>query len=151
MKNVYTVIFCLFGFFIALTANGRDDQKRNIRLIFAEIASGHSGQIESAEVKAGELYDYTPCFQYVKPLVSPVNLAIANRSPSPATTLRKHTPQPKAQMGWPPRTRMRDLTFWLQLAITAMIVMQVDLSIPWMFWMGTIFCIPAHSEIQMSA
>ncbi|MEZ5055751.1 MAG: CapA family protein [Saprospiraceae bacterium] len=78
MKNVYTVIFCLFGFFIALTANGQDDQKRSIRLIFAGDVMGHSGQIVSAEVKTGELYDYTPCFQYVKPLVSDADLAIAN-------------------------------------------------------------------------
>jgi poly-gamma-glutamate synthesis protein (capsule biosynthesis protein) len=78
LKNVYSLVFYLLGIFSAFTANGQDDQKRSIRLIFAGDVMGHSGQIESAEIKSGELYDYTPCFQFVKPLVTDADLAIAN-------------------------------------------------------------------------
>lgn len=51
---------------------------REITLLFAGDVMGHTEQIKSAEVKANELYDYTPCFEYVKPIVSKADIAIAN-------------------------------------------------------------------------
>jgi poly-gamma-glutamate synthesis protein (capsule biosynthesis protein) len=55
---------------------GRTSQ--SIRLLFAGDVMGHGAQIKSAEVVADKLYDYSPCFEYVKPLLDEADLAIAN-------------------------------------------------------------------------
>jgi poly-gamma-glutamate synthesis protein (capsule biosynthesis protein) len=49
-----------------------------LRLLFAGDVMGHAPQITSAEVIKDKKYDYEPCFQYVKPIVSEADLAIAN-------------------------------------------------------------------------
>lgn len=49
-----------------------------LRLLFAGDIMGHAPQITSAEVIKDKKYDYEPCFQYVKPIVSEADLAIAN-------------------------------------------------------------------------
>ncbi len=47
-------------------------------LLFAGDVMGHAPQIASAQLIKDKKYDYEPCFQYVKPIVSQADLAIAN-------------------------------------------------------------------------
>lgn len=49
-----------------------------LRLLFAGDVMGHAPQITSAQLVKDKKYDYEPCFQYVKPIVSAADLAIAN-------------------------------------------------------------------------
>lgn len=49
-----------------------------LRLLFAGDVMGHAPQIASAQLVKDKKYDYDPCFQYVKPIVSKADLAIAN-------------------------------------------------------------------------
>jgi poly-gamma-glutamate capsule biosynthesis protein CapA/YwtB (metallophosphatase superfamily) len=53
-------------------------QTDTLRLLFTGDIMGHTPQIKSAEVVAGKKYDYTPCFQYVRPLVERADIAIGN-------------------------------------------------------------------------
>lgn len=67
-------LFCaLLGFCSVLYA-----QTDTLRLLFAGDIMGHAPQIKSAEVVPGKKWDYTPCFQYIKPLIERADLAIGN-------------------------------------------------------------------------
>jgi hypothetical protein len=55
-----------------------DAQTDTLRLIFAGDIMGHTPQISSAEKIKNKEYDYTPCFQYVKPLLEQADIAIGN-------------------------------------------------------------------------
>jgi poly-gamma-glutamate capsule biosynthesis protein CapA/YwtB (metallophosphatase superfamily) len=65
-----TLFFALF----ALTTQAQTD---TLRLIFTGDIMGHGTQIESAKVAPGQ-YDYTPCFQFVKPYLSAADMAVGN-------------------------------------------------------------------------
>ncbi len=67
-------VAALFLFF-SLALHGQTD---TLRLIFAGDIMGHAPQIKSAEVVPGKKYDYTPCFQFVKPILERADLAIGN-------------------------------------------------------------------------
>lgn len=54
------------------------EQTREIKLLFAGDVMGHDGQIEAATIVENELYDYTPCFRFVKEQVSKADIAVAN-------------------------------------------------------------------------
>lgn len=49
-----------------------------IKMIFAGDIMGHGPQIESAAVEPNKLYDYSPCFRFVKPILEQADLAIGN-------------------------------------------------------------------------
>jgi len=51
---------------------------RRLKLIFAGDIMGHETQIRAAEVEKDKLYDYTPCFEYVAPILKQADLAIGN-------------------------------------------------------------------------
>lgn len=53
-------------------------QTDTLHLIFAGDIMGHSPQIISAEKVKNKEYNYTPCFQYVKPFLERADLAIGN-------------------------------------------------------------------------
>lgn len=55
-----------------------DGQTDTLRLLFTGDIMGHIPQINSAEVVHNKKYNYTPCFQYVKPLLEQADLAIGN-------------------------------------------------------------------------
>jgi poly-gamma-glutamate capsule biosynthesis protein CapA/YwtB (metallophosphatase superfamily) len=65
-------------FFIAFANANGQGQVRQIKLLFAGDVMGHDGQIKAATIEENELYDYTPCFQFVKDQVSNADIAIAN-------------------------------------------------------------------------
>ncbi len=74
MKRLLLFLITIF-FFFHLAAQ---DNERQITLSFVGDIMGHGPQIESAEVIKNEKYDYTPCFKYVKPIISEADLAIGN-------------------------------------------------------------------------
>lgn len=49
-----------------------------LKLLFVGDIMGHDSQIESATIKKDSFYDYSPCFQYVEPLLRGADLAIGN-------------------------------------------------------------------------
>ena len=53
------------------------DEPQTLRLMFAGDIMSQLSQIESAEIGGGQ-YDYTPCFQYVKPILETADVAIGN-------------------------------------------------------------------------
>lgn len=69
----------ILGLFLLVSAvlSGQDSLNR-IRLIFVGDIMGHGPQIEAAMVEKDKLYDYTPCFEYVAPLLREYDLAIGN-------------------------------------------------------------------------
>lgn len=52
--------------------------KTRLSILFAGDIMGHDSQIVSAYSPATKRYDYTSCYQYVKPYIQSVDLAIAN-------------------------------------------------------------------------
>ncbi|MFM7400007.1 MAG: CapA family protein [Bacteroidota bacterium] len=73
---LYPVLLLAFlAPFAPATAQIKTD---TLRLLFAGDVMGHAPQITSAQLVKDKKYDYEPCFQYVKPIVSEADLAIAN-------------------------------------------------------------------------
>ncbi len=69
--------FTAFSFCLLLTQSFAQDTTR-ISLLFAGDVMGHDSQIASAFDPQKKAYDYTSCFQFVRPYVDSVDLAIAN-------------------------------------------------------------------------
>ena len=61
---------CLAG---SLSAQGD-----TLRILFAGDIMGHEPQIRSAEIVPNKEYNYSPCFQHIRPLISAADLAIGN-------------------------------------------------------------------------
>lgn len=59
---------------ISLSLSAQTD---TLRLVFAGDIMGHAPQITSAQTAKGQ-YDYTPCFNYVKPILERADIAIGN-------------------------------------------------------------------------
>ena len=55
----------------------QNDTTQTLRLMFGGDIMSQLSQIESAEIGGGQ-YDYTPCFQYIKPILATADVAIAN-------------------------------------------------------------------------
>lgn len=49
-----------------------------LKLLFVGDIMGHGPQITSAEVEKNKKYDYTPCFEFVAPILQQADLAIGN-------------------------------------------------------------------------
>lgn len=70
-------LFSLF-FLILLTAKTFAQDTTRLSLLFAGDIMGHDSQIASAYNSLTKTYDYASCFQFVKPYVESVDLAIGN-------------------------------------------------------------------------
>lgn len=70
--------FCFL--FVIAFAKGQVDSVAHpqIRLAFVGDIMGHGSQITAAEVEKDSLYDYSPCFEYVAPILQEADLAIGN-------------------------------------------------------------------------
>lgn len=55
-----------------------DPDTAEIKLMFVGDIMGHDSQIASAEVVKDSMYDYTPCFEWVRPILQEADLAIGN-------------------------------------------------------------------------
>jgi poly-gamma-glutamate capsule biosynthesis protein CapA/YwtB (metallophosphatase superfamily) len=53
------------------------DSLQTLRLMFAGDIMSQLSQIEAAEIGSGR-YDYTPCFQYIRPILESADVAIGN-------------------------------------------------------------------------
>ena len=71
-------IFLIFLFGKNVVSQTPSDSIAQLDLLFVGDVMGHAPQIRSAEIKKDESYDYTPCFQYLKPIIDKADLAIAN-------------------------------------------------------------------------
>jgi poly-gamma-glutamate capsule biosynthesis protein CapA/YwtB (metallophosphatase superfamily) len=71
-KNKLTALLLFLVSFYPLFA-----QNDTIRLIFTGDIMGHGAQIKSAEIKPGE-YNYSPCFEHVRPLIESADIAVGN-------------------------------------------------------------------------
>ncbi len=70
---------CLLLFFVICPSRAQDSSLvRTLKLTFVGDIMGHGGQIKSAQVDSSELYDYSPCFEYVTPILKEADLAIGN-------------------------------------------------------------------------
>ena len=67
-----------FFLFLALASASVAQDTTRLSLLFAGDIMGHDSQIASAYEVARKTYDYTSCFQFVKPYVDSVDLAIGN-------------------------------------------------------------------------
>lgn len=65
-------------FFVLLFVLGQLSAQDKLKMIFVGDIMGHGPQIESAAIEANKLYDYSPCFQFLKPLLEQADLAIGN-------------------------------------------------------------------------
>lgn len=74
MNQLYlTILIGLLPFSKLLSQN-----TQVLDLLFVGDVMGHDGQIESAKVVGGDFYDYSPCFEYLKPIIKEADFAVAN-------------------------------------------------------------------------
>ncbi len=76
MKQFILFIGIFTAFHIALFA--QTDSLPTIDLLFVGDIMGHGPQIRSAEIVKDKVYDYDPCFKYVKSIIQEADLAIGN-------------------------------------------------------------------------
>ncbi len=67
-----SMLFCFSAFYVSAQGD------RKIKLIFAGDIMVHKGQLSSAEVKKGEVFDFSKCFQFVSPVLHGADLVIGN-------------------------------------------------------------------------
>lgn len=73
LKYVFSaVLFCI----TVASAFGQSDKK--LKIIFAGDIMMHQGQLESAVVEGKEMYDFSGCFKYIRPVLQQADLAIGN-------------------------------------------------------------------------
>ena len=69
-------LICCLG--ATVFAVGQQDSLARLKLVFGGDIMGHSPQIEAATIEKDKLFDYSPCFQFVSPILEQADLAIAN-------------------------------------------------------------------------
>ena len=69
--------FAFFSGVFALCAQ-RTDSTVRLKLLFAGDIMGHGPQITAATLEKDKLFDYTPCFQHIAPLLQEADLAVGN-------------------------------------------------------------------------
>ena len=67
-------IFCVS---LSCAVQAQTDSISRLSMLFVGDIMGHGDQIKSAEISKG-VYDYTPCFEWVAPLLQDADLAIGN-------------------------------------------------------------------------
>lgn len=71
-------LFCSFLFVLPMRAQEADTGALRFKMVFVGDVMGHDSQIASAKVVKDSLYDYSPCFEYISPILKQADLAIAN-------------------------------------------------------------------------
>lgn len=72
MKRILTLLFMFSAFYV----HGQDTTR--LSLLFLGDIMQHDSQISAAWDPVSKKYDYTPCFQYIKPYVESADVAIGN-------------------------------------------------------------------------
>lgn len=80
MSNMFTIYpkRVLLSIFLLLPLFGWAQDTTRISLLFAGDVMGHDSQIASAYNPAAKSYDYSSCFEFMKPYVAAADVAIAN-------------------------------------------------------------------------
>lgn len=65
-------------FFVLLFVLSQLFAQDKLKMIFVGDIMGHGPQIESAAIEPNKLYDYSPCFRFIAPLLEQSDLAIGN-------------------------------------------------------------------------
>lgn len=79
MKKYSILFLCLIAFLSKnVLAQNPNDSLQTINLLFVGDVMGHNPQIKSAEILKDKVYDYTPCFKYVKPIIQAADFAVGN-------------------------------------------------------------------------
>lgn len=65
-------------FFVLLFVLSQLSAQDKLKMIFVGDIMGHGPQIESAAIEPNKLYDYSPCFRFIAPLLEQSDLAIGN-------------------------------------------------------------------------
>lgn len=75
----YAFLFSLLlSFCSSIAGQDSDSSALRLKMVFAGDVMGHDSQISSAQVVKDSLYDYSPCFEYISPILKQADLAIAN-------------------------------------------------------------------------
>ncbi|MEZ5041201.1 MAG: CapA family protein [Saprospiraceae bacterium] len=73
---LFCYLFFSSGFLLAQSEEATDTV--SLKLLFVGDIMGHDSQIESAKIVKDSMYDYTPCFEWVRPVIQAADLAIGN-------------------------------------------------------------------------
>lgn len=77
MRLLAIAILVVFGFQFTCAQQSADSSSSQIRLLFVGDIMGHGSQIQSAYMGHNK-YDYSPCFEYIAPILKQADLAIGN-------------------------------------------------------------------------
>lgn len=84
MKYLFVIIICYLFFRFSVfsqindTTNELENDTNILSLVFVGDIMGHTKQIQSAYNDSTKTYDYLPCFQYIKSIISSADIAFAN-------------------------------------------------------------------------
>lgn len=77
LKTLVLVVLSTFSTII-FAQEAESSPTKTLKLLFVGDIMGHGPQIKSAYDATTQTYNYSPCFQYVKPIIEEADLAIAN-------------------------------------------------------------------------
>lgn len=75
---IYIATLFFLGVFNLQAQHAATADTVSLDLLFVGDIMGHDSQIASAEVVKDSMYDYTPCFEWVRPIIQKADLAIGN-------------------------------------------------------------------------
>jgi poly-gamma-glutamate synthesis protein (capsule biosynthesis protein) len=76
--NLFSERFLFLILIVLAAIPSRSQDTTRLSLLFAGDVMGHDSQIASAYDPLKKVYDYGPCFQYIKPFIESADIAIAN-------------------------------------------------------------------------
>jgi len=76
--RVFILLLFLLSNFFSLNSQSAAGEAQRFKMVFVGDVMGHGSQISSAQVVKDSLYDYSPCFEYISPILKQADLAIAN-------------------------------------------------------------------------
>lgn len=87
--------FILSGFLFCASGllQAQEETQNKVNFLFVGDVMQHGGQIQGAYNKAKDAYDYRDCFQFVKPIISKADIAVANLEVTHAGKPYKGYPQ----------------------------------------------------------
>lgn len=72
------IVFSMALLLLVSLSWSQNDSIHTLKLLFVGDIMGHDSQIRSAELEKNKLYDYSPCFEYIAPILKQADLTIGN-------------------------------------------------------------------------
>lgn len=113
MRLIFVLVIGFLSFQLSNAQDTLGSHPQRIKLLFVGDIMGHGSQIESAYISKNN-YDYTPCFEYVTPILQQADLAIGNLELTlPGKSPYQGYPQFRSPdtLGWALRLAGFDLLF----------------------------------------